>query len=84
MLNDLSLAAAVFGGLIVAAGVAVVLAGPRRGAPLLVTGVAVLAIGAGLAISDRAFAPAPAAKAAAAPVSAAAIRRMTDHHPSHA
>lgn len=66
MLNDLSLAAAVFGGLIVAAGVAVVLQGTRRGAPLLVTGVAVLAIGAGLAISDRAFAPAPAASKAVA------------------
>jgi competence protein ComEC len=60
VLNDLSLAAAVFGGLIVAAGAAVVLAGLRRGAALLVAGVAVLAIGAGLAISDRAFAPAPA------------------------
>ena len=60
MLNDLSLAAAVFGGLIVAAGAAVVLAGLRRGAALLVAGVAVLAIGAGLAISDRAFEPAPA------------------------
>ena len=71
MLNDLSLAAAVFGGLIVAAGAAVVLVGLRRGTALLVTGVAVLAIGAGLAISDRAFAPAPAApKAAAAPVTA--------------
>jgi beta-lactamase superfamily II metal-dependent hydrolase len=73
-LNDLSLAAAVFGALIVAAGAAAVLAGLRRGTALLVTGVAVLAIGAGLAISDRAFAPAPAApKAAAAPV-AVAIR----------
>jgi competence protein ComEC len=61
VLNDLSLAAAVFGGLIVAAGVAMVVAGLRRGAALLVAGVAVLAIGAGLAISDRAFAPAPAA-----------------------
>lgn len=76
MLDDLSLAAAVFGGLIVAAGAAVVLLGARRGAPLLVTGVAVLAIGAGLAISDRAFAPAPAApKAAAAPVAAAILPR---------
>lgn len=70
MLNDLSLAAAVFGGLIVAAGAALVLR--RRGGqePLLLTGVAVLAIGAGLAIADRAFAPAPdapkAARAAAA------------------
>ena len=61
MLNDLSLAAAVFGGLIVAAGAAVVLAGLRRGAALLAAGIAVLAIGAGLAISDRAFAPRPAA-----------------------
>ena len=60
MLNDLSLAAAVFGGLIVAAGAALVLAGLRRGAALLAAGVAVLAIGAGLAISDRAFAPATA------------------------
>jgi competence protein ComEC len=58
LLNDLSLAAAVFGGLIVAAGAAVVLGGLRRGAPLLAAGVAVLAIGAGLAIADRAFAPA--------------------------
>jgi competence protein ComEC len=75
VLNDLSLAAAVFGGLIVAAGAAVVLAGLRRGAALLVTGVAVLAIGAGLAISDRAFAPAPRAPTAgAAPVAGAAIR----------
>jgi competence protein ComEC len=40
-----------------------------------VTGVAVLAIGAGLAISDRAFAPAPRAPTAgAAPVAGAAIR----------
>jgi beta-lactamase superfamily II metal-dependent hydrolase len=60
VLNDLSLAAAVFGGLIVAAGAAVVLIGLRRGTALLVTGVAVLAIGAGLAISDRAFKPAAA------------------------
>ena len=74
MLNDLSLAAAVFGGLIVAAGAALVLL--RRGGaqPLLVSGVAVLAIGAGLAIADRAFAPAPAAPKAAAAPSSAAIR----------
>ena len=72
MLNDLSLGTAVFGGLIVAAGAAVVLAGMRRGAALLVSGVAVLAIGAGLAISDRAFAPARAApKAAGAPAAVA-------------
>lgn len=74
MLNDLSLAAAVFGGLIVAAGVAVVLLERRRGVPLLVAGVAVLAIGAGLAISDRAFAPTPAAPRAAATPTALAIR----------
>jgi competence protein ComEC len=70
VLNDLSLAAAVFGGLIVAAGAAVVLAGLRRGAALLAAGVAVLAIAAGLAISDRAFAPAaavPKAASSAAP-----------------
>jgi beta-lactamase superfamily II metal-dependent hydrolase len=65
VLNDLSLAAAVFGGLIVAAGAAVVLAGLRRGAALLGAGVAVLAIAAGLAISDRAFAPTPAVTKAA-------------------
>jgi competence protein ComEC len=74
VLNDLSLAAAVFGGLIVAAGVAVVLLERRRGVPLLVAGVAVLAIGAGLAISDRAFAPTPAAPRAAATPTALAIR----------
>jgi competence protein ComEC len=77
VLNDLSLAAAVFGGLIVAAGVAAVLVGRRRGAPLLVTGVAVLAIGAGLAISDRAFEPAAAAPEAAAAQVATAIRPRT-------
>jgi beta-lactamase superfamily II metal-dependent hydrolase len=74
VLNDLSLAAAVFGGLIVAAGAAAVLVGLRRGTPLLVAGVAVLAIGAGLAISDRAFAPAPAAPKATAVPASAAIR----------
>jgi competence protein ComEC len=70
VLNDLSLAAAVFGGLIVAAGAALVLL--RRGGaqPLLITGVAVLAIGAGLAIADRAFAPKPDALKAAAPAAA--------------
>lgn len=74
MLNDLSLAAAVFGGLIVAAGAAVVLVGLRRGTALLITGVAVLAIGAGLAISDRAFAPAPAVPRATAAPAATVIR----------
>jgi competence protein ComEC len=73
VLNDLSLAAAVLGGLIVAAGVAVVLLRRAGAQPLLITGVAVLAIGAGLAISDRAFAPAPDAPRAA-PAAAPVIR----------
>jgi competence protein ComEC len=74
VLNDLSLGTAVFGGLIVAAGAAMVLAGLRRGTALLVTGVAVLAIGAGLAISDRAFRPASAAPTAAGAPAAVAFR----------
>lgn len=74
VLNDLSLAAAVFGGLIVAAGAAADLAGLRRSGALLATGVAVLAVGAGLAISDRAFAPAAAAPKAAVASVAAAMR----------
>jgi beta-lactamase superfamily II metal-dependent hydrolase len=45
----------------------------RRATALLVTGVAVLAIGAGLAIADRAFAPA-SVKPKAAAVAAPAIR----------